>query len=292
MKSVSEIRKLISNNFLEAAFTEMHKLLLATNALEDLLVLENRYNDLSSKALTTSFNQRTNENSLIVSEMLRLLRNYESGSIAQNPKNNAGHWQTGKNKILYIYSNPKNKIQLDFGNEIRKIKRALQSGDTENRNKIEFQVEEAVEARELFRIIRKHKPNILHISMHASRTKGMLFQNETGNEHPITSDEFADFFELEQNRRNLECAIFSACNSLDIAKAVVQHTLLAVGMQDFIPDEAAIAFARGFYESIFDGENIEYAYKLGKLAIKIEKMQPDGKIPVHEIPVLLKQKLT
>ncbi len=286
MKSVSEIRKLISNNFLESAFTEMHGLLQSTEALEQLLALENRYNNLNSNVLTTSFDQRTKENSVIVSEMLRLLRCYESGIYNRNQP---GCRKTKKSRILYIYSNPKNKIQLDFGSEIRRIKRALQTGDAENRDRIEFLVEEAVEARELFRIIRKHKPNILHISMHASRTKGMLFQNETGNEHPITGDEFADFFEAKQNRRNLECAIFSACNSLDIAKAVVQHTTLAIGMQDFIPDEAAIAFARGFYESIFDGEDIEYAYKSGKLAIKIEKLQPNSRIPVHEIPVLLKQ---
>ena len=54
-----------------------------------------------------------------------------------------------------------------------------------------------------------------------------------------------------------------------------------IGMNEKIGDEAAIAFAIGFYQALGAGRTVEEAYKLGCVQIRLQD------IPEHLTPVLL-----
>jgi hypothetical protein len=66
--------------------------------------------------------------------------------------------------------------------------------------------------------------------------------------------------------------LLNACNSLaEFNKPVALYT---VGMQGSIDDESAIEFARGFYDAICRGKNVEFAVAEGKRAADLKGLEP------------------
>lgn len=190
-----------------------------------------------------------------------------------------------KKKILFLSAAPNNKNELRFSQEIKYIDDALKIGNRDK--KYSLRTKGAVRAEELSRIIRTENPHILHISTHAHRKNGLLFEDLNRNEYPISAEDIESLFaRLTRRGTNVECVIFNACNSEAHAEAIQNHINYSVGMQDFIPDEAALKFSKAFYETLFDEDDIMFAYDEGVYAIQIAKMEPEGEIEVHEIPKL------
>ena len=52
-------------------------------------------------------------------------------------------------------------------------------------------------------------------------------------------------------------------------------------MKSSVNDKSAIAFSVGFYTALGAGKDIEFAYKMGLVAIKLEGM------PGSDIPILI-----
>jgi len=46
-------------------------------------------------------------------------------------------------------------------------------------------------------------------------------------------------------------------------------------MKDSIDDKAALAFSVGFYSALGAGKDIDFAYKMGKVAISLEGIKGD-----------------
>ena len=67
----------------------------------------------------------------------------------------------------------------------------------------------------------------------------------------------------------MTCVVLNACYSDAQAASIVKHVDYVIGMSDAIGDDAAIAFAVGFYQSIFNGEDVPTSHKLGCAQIHI-----------------------
>ncbi|MEB3282471.1 MAG: CHAT domain-containing protein [Lyngbya sp.] len=134
------------------------------------------------------------------------------------------------------------------------------------------------------------KPQIIHFSGHGEGKaetqqyssfdveEGLYLEDEKGEAKLISTDALAALFRLFAN--SVECVILNACYSEAQAKAITQHIPYAIGMKKAIGDRAAIEFAIAFYDALGAGESIEFAYKLGCIAIQMEG------IPEHLTPIL------
>lgn len=298
--SLQEIQNYISTNQINRAFREFKELTKNTHLNKMVLNLEHQFNDLEEQKMMgmITVSDAKVQSARIINGLHSLIEKYEEEIIDNNsqPKDtikeedtNAKANSTNIRKILFLYSSPSNKSELRFSEEIRAIEDALQIG---NRNE-EFEIvaKGMVQGNEVAKILRRENPHFLHISTHASKKKGLLFEDKNRQEQPITSDAFAGIIKrLTSRENNLECIVLNACNSLAHAEAIKEMLPFTVGTQDFIPDEAAIEFTKTFYETIFDGEDIEFAFEDAQGAIQIAGVEnPDGDIPCEEIPVLFQK---
>jgi len=91
-------------------------------------------------------------------------------------------------------------------------------------------------------------PQIVHFSGHGTSTGTLCFENELGQTQPVEPSALAATFELFADQVN--CVLLNACYSEPQAKAIVEHIPFVIGMNQSIGDQAAIAFAVGFYKAL------------------------------------------
>ena len=162
--------------------------------------------------------------------------------------------------LLFMYANPDNLDTLRFGEEIREIRTAL----TLSGNQESFQIKtaEAVIARDISFVLRENKADFVHISLHSSKSEGLLFQNDYGHKQAVSGKILADIFKrLKGENYRAKCIVLNACNSDDHAEGLKGLTDFSIGMKDFIPDRAAIEFTRSFYSMIFKGHDIKSSFE-------------------------------
>ena len=167
-------------------------------------------------------------------------------------------------KILILTSNPRNDLKLD--REIKDLKNVIKRSKNQSEFATEFELE--VHPEELQDLLLEHEPRIVHFCGHGTGEEGLVLENETGQEQVISTEALSNLFELFENQ--VECAILNACYSEVQAKAIVRHINYVVGMSHEIRDDAAIAFATGFYRALGWGKSIEESYKFGRNAIQIQ----------------------
>ncbi|MEP0924376.1 CHAT domain-containing protein [Leptolyngbya sp. ST-U4] len=167
-------------------------------------------------------------------------------------------------KILILASNPRKDLNLDH--EIRDLKDVIEN----SRNRQEFEVEDALAVRveDLQDLLLRHKPQIVHFCGHGSGQQGLVFENDDGGEQWVRAEALSDLFKLFSE--HVECILLNACYSEEQANAIVNHINYVIGMNQEIRDDAAIAFAKGFYRALGYDCSIEQAYEFGKNAIQLE----------------------
>jgi GTPase SAR1 family protein len=95
----------------------------------------------------------------------------------------------------------------------------------------------------------------------------------------VKPDALAAMFELLVQHVN--CVVLNACYSEIQAKAIAQHIPFVIGMNDAIGDQAAIAFAVGFYKALAANRSIEDAYKFGCVEIRLQGIPEDLKPVIY-----------
>ena len=215
--------------------------------------------------------------------------NYNNGFSkhkVENTENNITENKDEKFKILFISSLPNNKENLRFDDEIKAIKENIEKSKL--RDKIDFEAETAVNYDEIYEKITEYKPDILHISVHSSRTKGLIFSDDDKNTIYLNGEKIKRIFEF--NKDNIfhnKCIILNACNSSEVAKGLTQNTDYLISMKDFIPDDAAIKFTKGFYKQLLKKDfDVETAFN--SAVFVLEMIDTDSDEPLNEIPVITK----
>ncbi len=182
-------------------------------------------------------------------------------------------------KVLVLSANPKGTHSLRLGEEFREIKQGLKLAKERERFLIESST--AVRYRDIRREILSFQPQIVHFSGHGAGEKGLVFEDETGQQKFVDAQALAGLFELCADE--VECVLLNACYSEIQAKAIAQHIDYVIGMNQEIGDKAAIEFAVGFYDGLFNGTTFDKAYKWGRNAIQM------ASIPEHLTPQLLRK---
>lgn len=167
-------------------------------------------------------------------------------------------------KILIIASNPRKDLNLD--REIRDLKGVIQR--SRNKAQFEVEIELAVRPGALQELFLANEPRIVHFCGHGTGEQGLVLENDAGREQLVSTNALSSLFELFDDK--VECVLLNACYSEVQANAIIEHINYVVGMSQEIGDDAAIAFATGFYQGLGYGKSIEQSYRLGCNAIQLQ----------------------
>ena len=206
-------------------------------------------------------------------------------------------------KILFLASNPTDTGKLRLGAELRDIEEGLKLA--EHRDSFELESRFAVRAKDLSRAMLEEEPQIIHFSGHGVLLKesegaadgtrsltweededddklegysgGIALEDNEGKAKIVAATALGGLFELFGE--NIECVFLNACYSDAQADEIIKHVPYVIGMNTAVPDETAITFATGFYDSLGAGKDIEFSFKLAKNRIALEGM-PGADIPV------------
>ncbi|MBD1893195.1 GUN4 domain-containing protein [Coleofasciculus sp. FACHB-129] len=203
-------------------------------------------------------------------------------------------------KILFLSANPLGTDNLDLTTEVRRIDEGLQRSKL--RDQFQFIQKWEVNSDSLRRALLEENPDIVHFSGHGAGQAGLLLVDQDKQPKPVEGKALSGLF---KHFSSVRCVLLNACYAEVQAKAIVQHIDYVVGMKQAVRDDAAIAFAVGFYDALGYGKSIDVAFELGCNAVQFElasfssttrsrkfipvdfdKVEP---LPDHLIPVLLKK---
>ncbi|MFH7242595.1 MAG: CHAT domain-containing protein [Spirulina sp.] len=170
--------------------------------------------------------------------------------------------------ILAIAANPDGTSVLKLNQELRDIRDFL----AQAKYRDQFDLEERTAARweDLQRAILEIRPRIVHFCGHGTGESGLVLEQDCGQPLLIKTDVLSDLFQSEIIRNTVECIVLNACYSVDQAKAIAQHINYVIGMSRAIPDQDAIAYAKGFYLGLGAGCSISQAHDQGLLYMRVE----------------------
>ncbi|MEJ6485989.1 CHAT domain-containing protein [Nostoc punctiforme UO1] len=175
---------------------------------------------------------------------------------------------------------------LRLDREIREIEEAIRQST--NRDLFEIRINTAVRPQDIRRAIAEEQPQIVHFCGHGLEDGSLLLEDDGGNSKPVSPEGLAALFNLHADYVN--CVLLNACHSEKTAIAISQYINYAIGMNHSMEDNAAIAFAQGFYDGLGYKQSgnqdlFQRAFNEGLIAIKLENIS-QGLIPI------LKKKLT
>jgi hypothetical protein len=171
-------------------------------------------------------------------------------------------------KILLLSSNHRNDLKLS--QEIKEIKEVIkraQKNSPQKDSQFEVEIELEVQTDKLQELFIEQEPRIVHFCGHGRGKQGLVLQNQAGDTQLLTTEALSNLFGFFGDK--VECVLLNACYSEVQANSIVQHINYAIGMSHDIRDDAAIAFAAGFYRWLSLGNSIEEAYKFGRNAIEL-----------------------
>jgi hypothetical protein len=167
-------------------------------------------------------------------------------------------------KVLFLASNPTGTPNLEINYEIRQARNSLQ------RSEFEIDTWQAVRYDDLRKALTQVKPRIVHFSGHGSGFQGLVLEDDEGQSRLISNKVLAGLFGIPSIYQSVECIVLNACFFEVQAKAICKNINYVIGMNREVRDDAAIAFTKGFYDALGDGESIENAFQFGKNAFEEE----------------------
>lgn len=139
-----------------------------------------------------------------------------------------------------------------------------------------IQVETEVGGSDLVKLIRRHRPTVLHFAGHGSRD-GLYLQGPDGKGQLLSPEALASAVDTVGSVR---LAVLNACYSDATAKALLNAVPVVVGMDDRIPDTLARQFAAEFYGAMADTDGtVSHAYRVGKASIQAQAAE-HGATPI------------
>jgi hypothetical protein len=183
------------------------------------------------------------------------------------------HKNSKKIKALFLASNPKGTTPLELDREIREITEKIRAA--EYRDSIDLISAWAVRPDDLLQLLNQHKPQIVHFSGHGSESGEIILVDSRGEKKPVNPAAIKALFQTLKG--NIRVVILNACYSKIQAEAITQVIDCAIGMNDAIGDEAAIAFAASFYRAIGFGLSIKQAFDQGIVVLLLEGIPEESK---------------
>jgi hypothetical protein len=189
--------------------------------------------------------------------------------------------------ILFLPAHPAETTRLALDEECAAIERELKRAP--GRDDFECRSEWAVTADDLQRHLLDLSPTILHFSGHgrapelrregtrdvedASAEQGLLLAGDGGQPQPVTSVALTEM--IRTMAPGVRLVVLDACYSDAQAEALrdaVGCTVGTVGMRGPISDDAARAFAVGFYRALASRRPIRSAYEHAVSALMAKRL--------------------
>lgn len=195
-------------------------------------------------------------------------------------------------QILFMASNPSDTGKLQLETEHSRVTRQLQNAPQPE--KFPLQLKLAVTPSEFTQYLYLVKPDIVHFSGHGDRQAPdvqavvtnragreesddpdqqpqndesgiFLYDEDKRNAHFVSSIFLKRTFKSMVKRNNIpiKAVIFNACHSEQQARAISEVVPYVIGTSWSVKDDAAVAFATGFYFGIAQGMSIESAVDNG-----------------------------
>ncbi|MEL6489795.1 MAG: TIR domain-containing protein [Cyanobacteria bacterium J06621_3] len=185
-------------------------------------------------------------------------------------------------RILILAANPLDSSRLRLDEELREIEAVLRRA--KQRDRFEIRLQQATRPSDIQQALLDYNPQIVHFCGHGEGIKGLAFEDDQGNSQFVNAQALANLFELFAAQ--VKCVVLNACYSEVQAAAIVAHVDAVIGMNQPVKDTTAIRFAEGFYRGLGAGEDVEFAYKLGRNLVELQG------IPEEHIPVLKRRAQT
>lgn len=179
---------------------------------------------------------------------------------------------TTRETILFLAANPTDLTVLRLSEEAREIREELERAGL--RDKFHFHERGAVRPKDLSRTLIDLAPRYLHFSGHGGPSGAIYLEDEAGKSKPVSASALRALFKASGN--HIHCVLLNACYSRAQADEILTCVPFVIGMKDTIGDQAAIAFARGFYRGIGAGRSVPNAFDLGIAEMLIHSIPEDS----------------
>jgi hypothetical protein len=171
-------------------------------------------------------------------------------------------------KILFLAANPTTETWIALDEECRAIESAIRAAD--KRDSLKFVSKWAVRPNDLLQHFHEHSPDMVHFSGHGTKAGEILLIGKNRRSTAVSGAALRSLFAAFSTE--VRVVVLNACYSKPQAIAIANSVDCCVGMNDSIPDEAAIAFAAAFYQAVGFGKSIEEAFACGIAAIKVNRI--------------------
>jgi CHAT domain len=178
-------------------------------------------------------------------------------------------------RILYLTAASRGDLRVD--EEMRRVKAGVQAAT--HRDLVQIEHKPAATSLDLLDGLTRFKPHVVHFSGHADETV-LVF--DTGSDNPgpgqrMSAGGFARAISAVDAPPTL--VVLNACRSEAQLSGLLDAVPLAIGMSDNIGDADAMAFAARFYATVADGQSVEGAYRVAKVAMELSGL-PDADLPI------------
>ena len=168
---------------------------------------------------------------------------------------------------------------LRVGREAKRIRAAIQSAL--GRDLIELDVRTSATTDDLLDGLTGFRPHVIHFSGHSDEDL-VVFDNDVDDFNEgvvVDANVFARALRATDDPPLL--VVLNSCNSAVQAARLVESVVpFAIGMSEEIDDGDAIVYAAKFYAAVADGQSIEAADRVGRVALEL------AGLPGHDLPTL------
>jgi hypothetical protein len=178
-------------------------------------------------------------------------------------------------KILVVSANPGDASFLRVDREYKELCEVVGSD-------AEIKVEFAVAFGRLQELILKHRPDVLHLSLHGIKDDSLVFESEGGKIERVSHADFISVLSLFKDQ--LLCLVLSSCYSQHVGEQLTDVVPIVVAMRRAIGDMAAITFSKSFYQALDNGKSLKQAFDYAVIAMKANAVGDE------DIPSLLVQR--
>ena len=172
-----------------------------------------------------------------------------------------------KIRILFLSANPWNTSRILVDKEAREIFERLEEGPC--RDKFELHKHAAIRPGDLYRLLMKYQPTIVHFSGHGSKNCRIILEGTHGRGKQVDPRGLVDLFRFSSQYVRL--VLLNACFTSPQASALAGMIDYSIGISKAIGDRAGVAFAGGFYRALGFGKPIPEAFASAKAELRLTK---------------------
>lgn len=181
-----------------------------------------------------------------------------------------------KLRVLLLGASPAGDLRV--GREQAEIRRMVEGAL--HRDRVELDTHPAATVEHLLDGLSKFRPHVVHFSGH-SESALLTFEQDRDELHAganISAKSFVSAVTAVDEPPEL--IVLNSCHSAAQIEYLTSFIPFAIGMADKIDDKAAVKYAARFYASVANGQSIQAAHALGRVAIDT------AGLPTHELPTL------